>query len=94
MAHKATAPPGSPGWSPTQGPHRPARADFPHAVLRVSVLLTQFRYPLLSRVHDFRLHRILRVSHQRFRLFHDGFLPSAGSLRVWFAGLLGTMYTR
>jgi hypothetical protein len=32
--------PGRPGWSPTRAPHRPARADFPHAVPQVVVSLS------------------------------------------------------
>lgn len=35
--------PGRPGWLPTQAPHRPVRADFPHTVPQVTGSLRDFR---------------------------------------------------
>jgi hypothetical protein len=53
--------PGSPGWLPIQGPHRPARADFPHAVLQtVDSLLRAWLRP------SKRLSSILLIAIHRF----------------------------
>ena len=71
------AEPGSPGWLPTQGPHRPARAELLHAVLRIidslSVRGTTPRHAYLSasylsllRCLGPRFHSTLRVSQRQF----------------------------
>ena len=67
--------PGSLGQFPAQGPHRPARAEFPHAVLQAVDSLfaetfktSQFnpvhRYPSLFREHSTGFHCTLCVSHR------------------------------
>lgn len=71
------SPPGSPGRSPAQGPHSPARADFPHAVLQAVGSLSSetfesshidavHRYPSLFRAHSTGFHCTRCGSHRRF----------------------------
>jgi len=49
--------PGSPGQSPAQGPHRPARAEFPHAVLQAVDSLFAETFKRLSSIPYIAIHR-------------------------------------